>query len=226
MQKGFAPILILVGFLMLIGAVGGAYYLGMKASQDSHQQNPVITSDSYPQASASASVAPTPTPADETANWKTYTHATEGYLIKYPPTWSVIDTDSQNPSNTSVTINSNERFSFPDAPNSPEGITYWVNIDHTLNPSHKEFKDLVMTDMSPEIKNIFTYKTNVINGLTAYRTTTLPSQSGCDFVYFKKIDDSYIEINFCEYSPQKPYVQQDKFYAIFNKMLSTFKFTD
>src|SRR5258708_10976392 len=69
--------------------------------------------------------APSPTP-DPTANWNTYLSTKYGYLIKYPTTWSITDVDLQNPKDTSITINSNEKF--PAVANDPEPITYWINI--------------------------------------------------------------------------------------------------
>ena len=72
-QKGFVPILILVGVLIL-AAAGGAYYLGTKKASVSQIQ--VIPSQT-PQAISSPSSTP-----DETANWKTYNQ--DKYQIKFP----------------------------------------------------------------------------------------------------------------------------------------------
>lgn len=73
MQKGFAPILILVGILVALALAGGVYFFGK--SQVAKLQNPVVVSQT-PQA--------TPTPSstsDETASWKTYTNTKYGYSI-------------------------------------------------------------------------------------------------------------------------------------------------
>ena len=78
MQKGFSVILVLISVLVLVGIVGGAYFLLPKTQTKTTQQIvPPIT----PQ--------PTPTP-NQTANWKTYTNTKYGYSIKYPNTWYVI----------------------------------------------------------------------------------------------------------------------------------------
>lgn len=78
MQKGFAPILILVGILIIMVVAGGAFYFGRQTTPKPQTQNPVVTST--PQ--------PSPSP-DETSNWKTYTNTKNGYSFKYPSDWSI-----------------------------------------------------------------------------------------------------------------------------------------
>ena len=90
-QKGQALIFLLVGIL-IIAALGGAYYLG-------RQTTPKVTSSIQPTLNpADASPAPTgagvsgaPNGAAETANWETYTNTKYSFEFKYPPTWSVIE---------------------------------------------------------------------------------------------------------------------------------------
>lgn len=74
MQKGFAPILLLVGILILATIAGGAYYFSTKNFSKSTLQPTIQTSQ--PQN-------PSPT-TNPTAYWKTYTDAKNGYEIKYP----------------------------------------------------------------------------------------------------------------------------------------------
>ncbi len=83
MQRGQAGVLIIVGILVVVVIVGGAYFLGM-----SRNTSPV------PQP-APQIVKPQPTPASEstssaeTANWKTYTNNIFKYSFQYPPTLAV-----------------------------------------------------------------------------------------------------------------------------------------
>ncbi len=86
-QKGFAPILILVGILAIIAVAGGAYYFG-KSQNPKPQPQATTTPSSIPDASRE------PNGSAETANWKTYTGMTsknnghQGQIsIKYPPQW-------------------------------------------------------------------------------------------------------------------------------------------
>ncbi len=86
MQKGFAPILILVGILVIIGVAGGAYYFGKSQVSKSQLPNPVVASQT-PQ----PTTAPQPSSAsDETANWKTYTNDYWKFQFQYPPTWALL----------------------------------------------------------------------------------------------------------------------------------------
>lgn len=86
-QKGFAPILILVGFLVLIAAIpGGAYYL-----KSIKNQQPAVTTSkpSLPTPFPTPSDAsPAPTGAAETADWKIYKNTY--FTFKYPKDWGIV----------------------------------------------------------------------------------------------------------------------------------------
>lgn len=76
-QKGFSVILILVGIFIISGVIiSGAYYLGTLKSKP---QNPMVTSQT-----------PQPTP-DETANWKTYISTWGNFKFKYPNEWRIVE---------------------------------------------------------------------------------------------------------------------------------------
>lgn len=198
---GFA----IVSFCTAIGVIGYFWTIKNKPTSQDHQT-----------ATFPTIIQPSPTP-DPTANWKTYENSTDFYTVKYPPTWSITE------ENSTITITSNEKFS--DIPSDPEPVTYWVNIVKYDNPNHKEFRELAIEDLDSDLRNQFTYRTEIINGQTVFRTTTLPSRAGCDWAFFKKKDDSYISLNFCLYNQQKPFMQQEKFHSLFSTILSTFKFT-
>ncbi len=94
-QKGFSAILILIGILVMVVSVGGAYYLG-RSNTPKPSPNPVITSE-FPKPSLTPVVTsetpiptsvPSPSP-DETANWSVYKSSIFGFQLKYPPNWLV-----------------------------------------------------------------------------------------------------------------------------------------
>lgn len=104
-QKGFAPILIILGIVLLLGAVGGAYYFGQSSVKPSTSvsQTPVSnsqTSISPTQSPAKTTISPTPTSVptvvDETVSWKTYVNTKYGFSFKYPQGFET-DTASGNP---------------------------------------------------------------------------------------------------------------------------------
>lgn len=82
MQKGFTPILLLIGVLVVAAVAVGTYYLGKFSSKNSYTppitQLPSPTNTSYSTPSPSSS-------SDETANWKIYTNNKVGFSLKYPP---------------------------------------------------------------------------------------------------------------------------------------------
>lgn len=76
-QKGFTPIILLIGLVLVIGIAGGAYYFGKT-------QNPIITPQTTPNSSPTTS----PTP-DGTTNWLRLSNNSCSLLLLYPPTWIV-----------------------------------------------------------------------------------------------------------------------------------------
>ncbi len=90
-QRGFAPIIILVGILVIAVVAGGAYYFGTRNSviTQPQSQNPLVTST--PQTTVIPQTIPSPTTSSsnlDTANWKTYTNSKYGILINYPAAYS------------------------------------------------------------------------------------------------------------------------------------------
>ncbi len=77
-QRGFAPVLILVGLLVL-AAIGGVIWFNYSNIQIKTTQNPITTSQNLQAIPSSTS--------DETTNWQTYTNSTGAFTLKYPPTW-------------------------------------------------------------------------------------------------------------------------------------------
>ncbi len=89
MQRGFAPILILVGILILGLVAGGVYYSWTgKSANPIPPPTPVVTSVSQPSSASQATPIPSPD-SDETANWKTYTDSTLVASFKYPSNWTL-----------------------------------------------------------------------------------------------------------------------------------------
>lgn len=92
MQKGFAPLLILVTALVVIAA-GATYYFGIKKPEDFRtkvsRQNPDFWSSLSPGPTNYPEYETKPIDTDETANWKTYTDNVDNFIVKYPQSWSV-----------------------------------------------------------------------------------------------------------------------------------------
>lgn len=105
MQKGFAPIVILV--VLTVVALGGFYYYQLKniTSYDECKKFPgskellsyppicqTLDNRSFPRALSleeQERLKPPQEESDETSNWKTYTQKSLGYSIAYPALWNV-----------------------------------------------------------------------------------------------------------------------------------------
>lgn len=59
-QKGFSPLLIILGIILIIGIVGWSYYLSTPQKPKLQSQNPTITSQPSPQPSPTSIVSKTP----------------------------------------------------------------------------------------------------------------------------------------------------------------------
>lgn len=113
MQKGFAPILILVGILVVGLIAGGAYYLGKSQVSKPQTQNPVVFSQTPLSTPMPSSI------QDETADWKPYTFD-EGFSVSFPSDWSqaerknsFISSDKQGQIDITVMQRSSQYLNMP-----------------------------------------------------------------------------------------------------------------
>ncbi len=74
-QRGSIPLYIFLGTVILLGLVGGSYYLGKNSQTNTQLQ---VSKD---QVQAQPTVVPTVNP---TANWKVYSNKKYGYSVRYP----------------------------------------------------------------------------------------------------------------------------------------------
>ncbi len=174
-------------------------------------------------------VVPTPVP-DPTLNWKTYTDTANGYLIKYPSEWFLQEcpTDPEcAKEDTSVYFWTIDKKNPPPS----SGVPHYAWISYFPNPDGKEFTDVATQNVTAAIKAAFTFREEVINNQTVYRTTSLPSENGTEWVFFKKSTGDYIAVGFtpseANASAEENVKQEHmKFYDEFNAMLKTFQFVE
>jgi len=163
MQKGFAPILILVGVLVLIA--GGVYYLGIKKAPVQQVQNPMVTFQT-------AQATPTPSTSDQTVNWKTYTNNENNYSFKYPQTWQL------EQEGTTIRIfdpksKYSESFSFITySPVSPKKLSL-LSIEDFVKQQQDNIPYLQFTPIT-------------IGGIEGKRTTDIPGADVYDTVFVKR----------------------------------------
>ena len=89
MHKGFAPILFLIGTIILIIVVAGSYFYyqknissSVKNSAKNADAQMIVYEDQLTPTSTPSS------PPDETANWEKYTNKELKFEFKRPPNWS------------------------------------------------------------------------------------------------------------------------------------------
>ncbi len=149
-QKGFAPILIILGVIVALGIFGGIYYL--KFQKGSSQQNTVI------QTTGTTTTSTTSPTSDQTANWQTYTSSIGAFSLKYPPTWVLESpTDSGG-----ISITDKKPFgqglqisTYPSTSNLSELdflYTYSFYGQDLAEPSIKTLGDLLQGVISKQIK--------------------------------------------------------------------------
>lgn len=156
-QKGFAPILILLIIVILIGVLIVAF---KSISLDSFEQlfykaSPVPQFTSEPTVSPDASSTPN---SNVPAGWSTYSNSQYNFEISYPSTYQALDSE-------------NDLYGWPDAimlfykggqsydivievwDTEAEYQSKYSNLDFNVEVKEVEDKFLTITDMTKELEN-------------------------------------------------------------------------
>ncbi len=218
-EKGFTPLLILVGILIVSIIAGGAYYLGKQTNPKLQPQNPVVISKT-PQ--HTIVVSPT---TDETVNWKTYTNNKYAVTFKYDTTSEVQESDQDNQLILRVfskKLDFNRNYKGSTQP-------YQLAADNenffTLEAAtNKAAADSFGIGCSKFAKS----NTVMVGGYQGYYSEGAAVQGGgqgySKTICLEKRDFTY-EF-FTEYTADSPEETQKAVVQLFNQTLSTFKFTD
>lgn len=150
MQRGFAPIVILVGLVLVTVIAGGTYFLTSRLHSSPSTVKPSTITPSVPTPSSTATPKPSQSP-DIVAGWKTYTITTVGLSFSYP-------SDLINPdTNPKAQLGTYEEFVTLTNPNGNPLILIIVykpyntfNNLPTVGPSPSP----VLQDMSYYLKNV------------------------------------------------------------------------
>ncbi len=101
MQKGSIVTFILIGILVLVGVVAGAYYFGKVSTKSPQYSLGVAEPDAKNLNDQSKKVieektVETTKPDSIGANWKTYINSIRGYSLEYPNNWNQIILTDKN----------------------------------------------------------------------------------------------------------------------------------
>ncbi len=207
-QKGFAPILVVLVSLFVVG-IAGVYYFGTLKHTNSQSQTQLVVSQT-PKPSTTPSLPPI-----DTSNLKTYTNTKRGFTFEYPANLFIIPGQVDE----FVVLSTKEKMNW----STSEGEKMQISI--LTNPNNLSIQDYYKS--LPKVPNThpftITFKSTSINGYEAAISTS----TGCggvadDCINNKPAYEKYIKgngyiIRFNTESWEDPWV---------NKLLSTFKFLD
>jgi|GEM_PF-3384263 hypothetical protein len=243
MQKGFAPVLILVGILVIIGVAAGAYFFGKSQVTKSESQNQTAVSpNSQPIMTPTSS-------SDETANWKTFS-SKYGYSLRYPVEWGAAESVGSKgvviwskPEYLKLSEELAQGFDKEDFASIEVGIYSFgtrtaagdVNKDTDVEKFVKGlfganiFKSSQDISLDGKPAVLFTKKRMVLKPqFPRYIQNCPPESEPCDIEdgitrsVWLKTNEGIIGIS---YSYGRQYKEASTLDGIFNQILSTFKFT-
>ena len=236
MQKGFAPILVLVGVLVIALIAGGAYYfskvktpalkictMDAKVCPDGSSVGRVGPNCEFAACPIPKS-SPSSTPSDETSNWKTYKNNRYKFEIKYPVMF-VEWGESTAPFTISLQRELDTNTLLGDA------LIIKVFEENEYQQYHNNPFPSSVGDIASSVKKTNKAKTNklIINnkealeviygdGKSLERIGTEPDLYKGPREYFLLWDGKLYSIEY--------YTDDSEIIGTFNQILSTFKFLD
>lgn len=221
-QKGFSPLFIILGIILVVGIAGGAYYFGKSQSVKPVvlPSPPTVTSQTpQPAAISQTTLIPSSSSTDQTANWKTYTKL--GYEIKYPQS-SVVTEYSPDPSMPDLLSSTSTEIEVDNQSTILFLVEVWKNlgVNITDTSSRDKWCSLLQKELTGQLE--CNYGGNLplmqVNGYQSYQIAGGRDNS--------KVKVIYIPHNNYVYEISVPTEGVDgKQFPVSNQILSTFKFT-
>ncbi|MBI4100463.1 hypothetical protein HY439_01850 [Candidatus Microgenomates bacterium] len=225
MQKGFAPIFILVGILVITAVVSGTYYfLKLKTPQPricTMDVKTCLDGSSVGRAGPNCEFAPcpksspSPTPIDETANWKTYINKQLGFSIKGPGDIKQYDFPGNIPSYIAISL--------PTIPaDQHQGITImrYPNTEITIQELMEDISSQRFSN-AKDPSAIFKKSYYTVDGKQEEMITRISSGNGEARFLFIQANKNILEFTIWYTTKYK-----QETLKLFDQILSTFKFLD
>lgn len=137
MQRGFTPLVVLTGLLVIFVCLGGLFYWRLQVADNSDVAGPIgrmLLSDKN---AFRASLTPTSS-ISETANWKTYTNNQYGFSFKYP---SELGDPQGNGESFTAYFQGNQGYPYSMiidvTPGEKSLDEYLIQLDKTRNTTYK-----------------------------------------------------------------------------------------
>lgn len=201
MQKGLAPIVI----ILLITAVVGGYLL--------YQQQPGSTSTTQP-------TPPPVTETDEITNWKIYTNTKYKYSFENPGEF-VIKVAVAGRSGDEANLETTSSLKLNSKKLPEQDLTIWIDAAATKYKTIDEYlNNLEKGKPNAEVPTIYSREKTTLGGMeaTKYVTNTLAGNKSTSVATIRGGNFYNFTLENSDTRPQN--------ISIFNKILSTFKFTN
>ncbi|HBL52344.1 MAG: hypothetical protein A3D24_04980 [Candidatus Blackburnbacteria bacterium RIFCSPHIGHO2_02_FULL_39_13] len=213
-QKGIIYVLPLLALLLIV-AVGSYYYLNKNKIPDI--QLPIISSPS-----------PSPVAIPSTENWKTYKNDLYAFELNYPADWKITGTIIEGIVNLESGFKS--RNLFEGLPGPDERVRYSVLVSAIDNPKEDDALDVIYKYYGItedfEKQNI-KFERLQINNQTVYKSQNIPDMYGALSYFFESADkNTYIGLTLWPYDFKNEDKTQDEPVALFNQIISSFKFAE
>ena len=221
MRRGFAPILIIVPIVSVLGIVAMFLYFQLKPKSAPQPQPTVIQSTptdlSSDLSAKDSSSVETQVLEDETANWKTYTSQEGKYSVKYPDSVKIYVNEKMSVDGVKVPVKDTIALVSDELPHLK--TNYQLSINHKI-ASEANLKDFVdKNSLCAEIQS-GKAKTFILNGQQASIFENTPcGPYGMTAIYVLHNGVGYI----IEIETQASYSAISKFT---DQILSTFQFID
>jgi hypothetical protein len=135
-------------------------------------------------------------------DWQSYTNENYSFSFRYPEKWAVRQ------------------------PTAEEGnLIEYIDSDRTAEIDGQEVEYYLWLESAETLPDN-DYTQTLVNHYPAFKNDQKPSRYGALTYLVRKSDDQYISISLTPYNDENPFSNQNNIIPIFEKMLSTFQYTD
>lgn len=226
MQKGFTPIVILIGIAVIALVGGGTVYLNRVTNT---KKEPIPQSENVNKLESSNKQQPSGTDnqnrVDETVSWQIYESPNKDYSFKYPKEGTLSNYNEGTYKGVMLRfLGSTQTSSGRTETSLTDGLVVKTLLITNMNQSLQEFAESqrkVELNTLPEAPTVSSLSQLTINGQTAF-TYTLGGTSNAKVV-FVKIEKGILKMSGLYEGDS---AAKTKYLNLFDQILTTFKFSE
>ena len=148
--------------------------------------------------------------------WVPYHSEVLNISYQLPNSWDVAERDGI------LYLTSPEQYALGD---SPQQLVYFIYASEFKNPDGLPLEELVASNLSDELRQIFSYTTETIGHYTIHRTTHMPSAEGALTVFFAT-EGRFVSLALTPYRPENPFEAQEQYVRLFEQILDSVQLLD